>query len=434
MKALGTFVDWLSERHAGHVSETHAPGITIDGLSSEHAEQLRELVAQTGWGGSLVDAVGDEFPAGRTSEGVAPFALAFNKPVVPGEVVFVSTRAFGEWLMAPTDARVVRVATCESAFRTEAFLVGSASTLAAEHEQRARKSPRRVVRDLSGTNLVPVDLCPLLLADGSPMPRGDVAFEEWLARVSVQAAACVANEVHAERSMEFSGPPRVALACPNPGTDIELIDWFEPLQEVARWVYDLDREVELRHRLFTQEFARLAFGESLVPDAIRKSAAAALEGSRIAYAFHLQEISKDALKGLTDLRKAVSEDIQKLFEATRQLSLGAAGALFYAAGLLVARLTTPLPELLYGALVLLGFAYIGLIVLINGRAVLYQRHLRDLWRSKLYRFLTDAEFAALVQTPTVRAERLLLGTMWVVLVLGTCVFLVAALSGPTIAG
>jgi hypothetical protein len=425
MKALATFVDWLSERRSGHISEAVAGQVTVDGLSAEHAEQLRACVREAGLQYQLVDDVGDTFRTGSPGDGVAPFALSFTKPAVDGEVFFVSTRAFGEWLDAPTAPSIVRVAGCETAFRTEAFLVGTPSTVPANHERRSRKSPRRVVRDTTGTQLVPEDMCPFLLVEGSPVPRGDVAFNEWLSRAATKVANCVASEVHAAHELQFFGPPRVSLTNPiAPG----VLDWFEPLQDVARWVYDLDREVELRHRLFTQEFARLAFGETDVPAAVGKSADAALEGARIAYAFHLQEVSKDALKGLTDLRKAVAEETQKLFEATRQLGLSAAGALFYAMGLLVARLTTGLPGYLYGALLVVGMAYVGLIVWVNHRAMGYQQQLRETWRSKLYRFLTDAEFDELVQAPTRRAERLLVVALWVVLCLATAVFWVAALT------
>lgn len=428
MKALGKFVDWLSEQQLGHVSESHQSSVTIDSLSREHADELRRLVLEAGLSARVADDVGDDFSSGEALAGIEPYSLSFVKPSAEGELVFVSTRAFGLWLVAPTAVSIVRVANCDVPFRTEAFLVGDHSTVGQCQEERVRKSPRKIVRDTTGGQLVPPDLCPYLLAEGSAAPRGDVAFEEWLARSTVCAALCLATEVHHGRQLEFSGPPRVVLDWLDPAATSALVDWFELLQDVVCWIYDVDREVELRHRLFTQEFARMAFGHAYLPEAIQKYAESALEGAKIAYAFHLQEISKDALKGLSELRKAVSDETQRIFAATRQLALSAAGALFYAIGLLAARITSTLPALLFGALLVLGMAYVGTILVVNERAVRHQRDLRGVWRSKLYRYLTDKEFEDLVQNPTAQAERLLIATMWIVLVLAAVVFASAAAS------
>lgn len=428
MKALGTFVDWLTEKGAGRVSESHLPAVTVDALSRHETGTLRRLLEEAGLATTVVDAVGDTFADGDLESGEAPFAVTFSKPQVDDELFFVSTRAFGLWLMAPTSASIVRVARCEIAFRTEAFQVGSPDTVAAPEATRTRKSPRRVVRDTTGGHVVPADVCPYLLDERSHAPRGDRAFEEWLARSASRVALTLPNEVHSGPRLEFSGPPRYAVEWLDPDATPAVVDWFEPLQEAVRWVYDIDREVELRHRLYTQEFARLAYGKDSLPEAILKSTLSALEGARIAYAFHLQEISKDALKGLADLRKAVADDTQKVFEATRQLGLSAAGVLFYAVGLLAARAATALPPLLFGGLLLLGMGYVGMIIVVNERAIGHQRELRNVWRSKLYRYLTEAEFTQLVQEPTTRAEKLLITTMWMVLVLAGLVFTAAAIS------
>lgn len=426
MRALGTFVDWLTEQGAGRVSESHLPAVTVDALSRHDTETLRRLLAEAGLATTVVDAVGDAFADDDLESGEAPFAVTFTKPQVEDELIFVGTRAFGLWLMAPTSVSIVRVACCEITFRTEAFQVGPPDTVATPELARARKNPRRVVRDTTDGHIVPADLCPYLLGERSQAPRGDRAFEEWLARSASRAALTLPNEVHSGLRLEFTGPPRYAVDWVDPDATPAVVDWFEPLQEAVRWVYDLDREVELRHRLYSQEFARLAYGCDSLPEAILKCALSALEGARIAYAFHLQEISKDALKGLADLRKAVSDDTQRVFEATRQLGLSAAGALFYATGLLAARAATDIAPLLFGGLLLLGMAYVGMIIVVNERAVGHQRELRNVWRSKLYRYLTDTEFTQLVQEPTTRAEKLLIITMWIVLTLAGLVFFSAA--------
>lgn len=428
MKALGTFVNSLIDNKTAHVSETHHSAVTVDGLSLEDAEQLRMHIVAAGLLPRITDAVEDMLDGNRPVVGTEPISISFSKPQQADEIFFASTRAFGQWLMAPTATAIVRVATCTAEFKTEAFLVAAPEIATATRETRARKSPRRIVRDATSKRLVPSNIGPYLLLEGSPTPEGQPVFEEWLARAASCIALCLANEVQHDRKLEFLGPPRLTLDWIDPDATPALVDWFEPMHETARWVYDIDREVELRHRLFTQEFARLAFGQDDLSTAALKSAESALEGARIAYAFHLQEISKDALKSLSDLRKAVSEETQKLFEATRQLGLSAAGALFYAVGLVGAKLSTSLSTLLFGAMLVLGMSYIGLIVTVNYRAVKHQKDLRSVWRLKVYRYLTDEEFKVLVEEPTERAERLLFVTLWAVAILAALVFVSAFLT------
>lgn len=428
MRNLANFVDWLIEQGAGLVSENHLPRVTVDSLSYEHAKALREHLLGAGFEPTVTDAVGDHFEDSNPELGEEPFSVTFSKPQVEGELVFVSTRAFGKWLMAPTVTSMVRVASCEVAFLTEAFLVGSSTTIASSKDERARKCPRKVVRDATGDQIVPADLRPYLLNEDAPSTHLDRAFEEWAERSVLCVSLALANEVHHGLRLEFSGPPRFEVNWIEAGAKIRAIEWFECVQNVARWVYDIDREVDLRHRLFSQEFARLAYGHSSLPIAMLKAGQSALEGARIAYSFHLQEISKDALKGLADLRKAVADDTQKLFEATRQLGLSAAAALFYAVGLVAARTATNISSLLYGCLIILGMCYVGMIILINNRAIDHQRELRGIWRSKLYRYLTEDEFRDLVQVPTARAEQLLTRTMWVVTILASAVFFMLAWS------
>ena len=425
MKALGTFVNSLIDSRSAHISETHHPAVTVDCLSLEDAEQLRMQVISAGLLPTITDDLGDRLDSNKPVVGMEPISISFFKPQQIDEIFFVSTRAFGQWLMAPTTTAIVRVAACTAGFRTEAFVVTASDSFADKQEVRVRKSPRRVVRDATSKRLVPLEVGPYLLLEGSAAPIGESTFEEWLARAASCAALCLANEVQHDRKLEFLGPPRLALDWIDPDATPALVDWFEPIQEATRWVYEIDREVELRHRLFTQEFARLAYGQDNLGAAVLRGAETALEGARIAYAFHLQEISRDALKSLSDLRKSVSEETQKLFEATRQLGLSAAGALFYAIGLIGAKLASSMSTLLFGVMICLGIMYVSLIVAVNLRAVRHQKQLRGVWRSKVYRYLTDDEFGVLVEAPTQRAERLLVVTLWGVEILAGLVFIVA---------
>lgn len=427
MKALATFVDNLVSSNSGRIAEKDLPAVRVFELDIDSLQTLASLLSTAGYSYEIVDAAEQVLERDSLDAGVGPFALNFMKPVREHEAWFVSTAAFEVWLSCPGVVDAVRVAACSFAFSTESFRVTGWGEDSTKQSARERKSPRRVVRDSSGRGLVPADLRPFLLADDSNASFGDAVYEAWRAYAASKLLLAIATEVLSDNRVEFVGPPRLNIPNFDPTKSPELVDWFELVQEAARWIYDDDREVDLRHRLFSQEFARLAYGLASIGDAMTRSGAAALEGAKITYSFHVHEISKDALKSLSDLRKAVSEDTQKMFESVRQVALSAAGALFYVIGLVAARLSSaPMDAVVFDVLLMVGMIYSGGIVSVNYHVIVLQRELRSVWRSKIYRYLTDEEYAQMVQDPNVRAERLLIIVLICVFLLTGSTFLVAA--------
>jgi hypothetical protein len=427
MKALATFVDNLVSAGSARVAENALPAVRVFELDISALQELTSLLDVSGYPYEIVDAAEQVLERDALDAGVAPFAISFRKPAREQEAWFVSTAAFEDWMSSPSSVEAVRVAACTRGFMTEAFRVSGWDESVIERGARLRKNPRRVVRDASGRGLVPVDLRPFLLADGSDAPTGDVAYETWTAYAAAKLVLAIATEVLSDGRVEFVGPPRLNVPTFDPASTPELVDWFEPLQEAARWVYDDDREVDLRHRLFSQEFARLAYGATSIEGAITRSGASALEGAKITYSFHVHEISKDALKSLSELRKAVSDDTQKMFESVRQVALSAAGAMFYVIGLVAARLSSaPMDAGVFDFLLLVGMTYSGVVVMVNYRVIEQQRELRSVWRSKVYRYLTDEEYKLMVQDPNSRAELLLIIMLGCVLLVTGGTFLAAA--------
>jgi hypothetical protein len=265
-----------------------------------------------------------------------------------------------------------------------------------------------------------------LLAADSGNPSGDPIYEIWSARAAEKLVLSLATEVAASDKVEFVGPPRLSISRFDASATTELVDWLEPLQEIARWIYDIDRETELRHQLFCQEFARMAYGSASSSTAFARYGASALEGAKIAYSFHLNEISRDALKSLTELRKSVADDSQRLFDSARQTALGVAGGLFYVAGLIAARTASALAPLFFGGLLFVGMACVGGLVIISQRSLKQQRELRSVWRSRIYRYLTDSEYEEVVNRPAQGAERLLTRVLWFVTVVSAVTFSAAA--------
>ncbi len=108
------------------------------------------------------------------------------------------------------------------------------------------------------------------------------------------------------------------------------------------------------------------------------------------------------------MRKAVADETAKLSDSTRQLAGAVAGALFAGVGLIGARLATPItnPYVHWAIIALCGLVVVFVFtsMLTGWHYVAIQAQLREQWREKLYRFLTDAEYDSMVVKPAKRAE------------------------------
>lgn len=427
MKALAAFVDSLTESGEAHVVETSLALVSVFRLSAKSAERLILGLTEVGMTATVTDDADQVIDPANLVAGVAPYSVVFSKPISEGTRFFLSTDSFRQWLKSPDAASAVRVAASEALFVTELFPVLGWEEEFESEPSKQRKCPRRVVRDATGSTIIPADVRPFLLVEESPVPAEDQVFQVWASVSARNLLSALATEVPSLNRLEFVGPPRLEIT---DLADVPIPDWLKcqpALQEAVRWVYDLDREVELRHRLFSQEFARLAYGHlPVIGESVGRFCFSAIEGAKIVYGFHVHEISKDALKSLSDLRKVVSDDTQKLFEVLRQMALSAAAALFYVIGLVSTRLAAMLNPIAFDFLLLIGMVYVAVVVSVNHRSIQQQRDLRELWRTKVYRYLTDSEYAELVEVPMGRAEKLLVVLLWCVTSAASASFVAAA--------
>ncbi len=129
---------------------------------------------------------------------------------------------------------------------------------------------------------------------------------------------------------------------------------------------------------------------------------------------------------MSDLRKAVSDEATKLSDTTRQLATAVAGALFGGIALIVARLTVPTP----GAPLSVAIALIGIVLALYVAAMIVtgwtfmklQGDLRSEWRSRLYRFVPESDYQALVETPAKSAEDGFKTAAWISIVMTGLLF------------
>jgi len=240
--------------------------------------------------------------------------------------------------------------------------------------------------------------------------------------------ALVAEVNHVNSDIDFAGPPKITLEGVGVYEPARLgSDAFFALQSAVKWVYDLDREVETRKKLFGIEFARSVKNRGKAYVAFSEGCSDALEGAKIAHQFGLAEVSRDALKSMADLRKSVADETTKIADATRQLSLSIAGAMFYGLGLIAARLGSVANPYLLDAMAAVGLGYVAAIIWITHRNLKQQADLRKRWRGKFYDFLRTDDYRIMVTEPVEESEGSLRFAMKCAGTLSLLLFLVVAM-------
>jgi hypothetical protein len=296
-------------------------------------------------------------------------------------------------------------------------------------------APRRVVKDLGGGE-VPVSLGPFLLK--SELPDASGVFDIWKAVVCKYLFLSLVNEAWHEggrfyvtlvglrkKKVEFD-PARV-----NKVRD------FVALTDCARWVYASGRDVEVRHTLFTYELAREWPEECTLTEGFAVRSQFALDSAKTSFLAHVRETSKDTLKSLSDLRKALGEDVGKITQQTRDALSAlwkdfaiAVTALFGKVALSSARTSanpTAVKIALLGTAVFLGGSFINSLIA-NHRFSMITKTNRATWRRKLYGFLPEDDLQALLDQPLDDSERVYRHTIIVIGVayLAICLALVWA--------
>ncbi|MCP8883593.1 hypothetical protein NIM87_08790 [Devosia sp. XJ19-1] len=138
------------------------------------------------------------------------------------------------------------------------------------------------------------------------------------------------------------------------------------------------------------------------------------------------KVSADNLKALADLRKAVTDETGKIADAVRQVVGAIASALAIGIGLIAARVAANAPGPLVLAVMVVVAAYIFVVIYSGHKFAALQRGLRDMWRSQIYRFLSQDEYQKLVIQPSLDAEKILTKVSWIGGITVAATFAVAA--------
>ena len=360
----------------------------------------------------MYDSAGGETEVGEGDEAFGPFRAELLKPLPEGydqaETLYVATQAgFKSFLDRGHTALRWYVLGLVKSFNTRARAYSDWGREEPYTESQATKSPRLLVKESANVRTVPEDVRHWLLAEGYELDEADPLHMLWATQAFDALSRCFANEIDASGShLSFKGPPKLNLTLTeavDEATQIGLKD-FEVVQEAATWVFDSAREAEVKHILLSAEIARSGRADGETLQYFRENLAAALDCGKIAYQMAVSEITKDTLKSLGDLRKAVTEETSKATDATRQAIAAISTAMTVGLGLIAARLTLQINPYLISLVMVVAFSYTTLNVMSGRKFISIQRKLRRDWQSKLYRFLSEAEFKKMVGDPVKQAE------------------------------
>lgn len=409
LKELAQTLDgWANEKRA-LITESDEV-VVVGGLSAIDAGTLSAMVRDTFWTPAIEDATETVIGSEDISEDFGPFKITLSKAGAPSTVSTVLTNtAFASWLTRKPERPIVWVARLDTAFESHEVRFAPWGDATEFTATPVRATARKLVREGGTQSLVPADLGPWLLKEGMPAPWNESAAKVWINLAAIALFNSLTNEVEASGALMFRGPPVVRYSILTPPVDTMSPAGFNALQIAARWVFESDHEAETRHGLLTAELARTSVANLDASVLFDKGASPSLEGAKIALQLGLHKLSLDSLKAMADLRKAVTDETTKLSDATRQLATAVAGALFAGIGIIAARLTIAVNgPIVVGAILILGIvlcAYVASVIISGCQFVGIQRELRTQWRERLYRFLPEAEYNAMVSGPAIKAEQ-----------------------------
>jgi hypothetical protein len=387
--------------------------VTVSNLRVATAREVGEQCAALGWAVRIEDAADTEWPLAALDKAYEPFRLIIDKPPVgDGVLRLLTNTGFAAWLGRDDTRADWQIGRLTAEFQTYAVRFAPWNEDDPNHvaDTNARRA-RTLVREIAGQRMVPASMSRWLLVDRDGFQDEDPAAKIWAAFASRMLMLSLPDEFDAEQqALRFKGPPRLILSLPAAAADLFVAlgrEGFLALQASVDWVFEIEREAEMRHILMSTELARCGGSGDAADAFLKDNIADALAGAKTAYQVQLSGMSSDALKTLSELRKSVSDDTAKVADGTRQIITAVAGALAIGAGLIAARLTGSVNPVLVVAVMALAAIYVAITIFAGVLFTLLQRRVRAAWQPRLYRFLSKPDYDALVGGPAKTAEKAL---------------------------
>ncbi|WP_334242047.1 hypothetical protein [Terriglobus sp. ADX1] len=374
-------------------------------------------LAQSGYGAlSAIDSIGEEIDLTSAQFDQIPDAVRvrLTKAHVPGAFHFFFASALDILLTdrtAASEARRVLVAEQFDPFATQScsFAIWDELVDPPSEITEAPVEPTRLVRDLTGDGVVPINVGIYLLK--GQMPQDSTVFRQWARTAVNKLLICLSNEVWLSDNglmVSLVGPrvQRISVGA-KAGYDPQLL---QAVTEAASWVYSSTRDLEVRHTLFTNELAREWPEMASLESSFAARAPRALDAAKTAYRAHIREGSKETLKSLSELRKTLNEEVSKVSTQTRDLISTLWKDFAIAATALLSRVALifadkkPTADSMPMRIILLGtaaFTIVNLYVTLqsNSRFMRIAADNRSVWKQKLFGFLAQDDLQTLADEP-----------------------------------
>lgn len=361
----------------------------------------------------IYDQAFNECEPDEIDDGDSGYLVKFNKPIEelvrPNTLFILTETGLADHLRSGHPAVVWRIIGLSRPIYCKARALGNWQQELTAVAPISTKTPRLLVKEAANVRLVPENVQLWLLDEIRMLDPADPLHVLWVQFAHEALSRCIPNEVEdLGKQLLFKGPPKLTLAVagddPITRPQVSLAD-FDLLHEPASWVYENSREAEIKHVLLSTEIARSGRSSGDVNEYFRENLGAAFECAKIAYQMSISEVTKDTLKSLGDLRKAVTEETTKATDATRQIVAAIASALAIGLGMIVARMSVALSPWLILLVMVVALGYVTLIAMSGWHFIGVQRSLRTQWQLKLYRFLSAEDYKEMVTQPVGASER-----------------------------
>ncbi|EPE4262630.1 hypothetical protein ACSIMU_003710 [Yersinia enterocolitica] len=412
--SLAELLDQLKTEEKAFINESEKL-VLVTGVSFEDSKHIISLCIKLNLVIVISDSENNNWEHNNIPESFAPFKISITKPSSPsGNILLLTNVGLSNWLKKDglDDTKEIweiarlnqNILTFSKAFIPWNGVIDNFS------QSPKTKSPRSLVKEYSSKRTIPSDIRPwLLVSDIDENLFNDLTFKVWATKSVNILLSCLADEIDAEdNSLRFKGPPKLSLSSIDKRIDIlDVLGHvgLNNLHQTLKWIFENEREAELKHILLATELARSGGGNNDPLICILNYLSSALDGAKIAYQMSLSELGRDTLKTLADLRKAVTEETAKVTDTTKQLVTAIAGALAVGVGLIAARVTGNINGEIINSIMLIILVYISVIIFSGHRFIQIQKQLRVDWQLRLYRFLPPSEYDKMVTIPAEKAGR-----------------------------
>lgn len=202
-------------------------------------------------------------------------------------------------------------------FRKWTLDVGEAK----EHEKHLELvDPRKIIKDYTGAQVTSNHL--FWVTPSEPDTPDDL-FSKWLDIATPKASLLLASEISSTDGTQYHTiKGSKTLSIPNDVESTSITrDSQSSIHEAMYWIFETSRETEVRHTLLSQRLSNNDLKQSESWNKyLSRVLKPSLSNAREDYKSHLLVKTGELLKAITDIRKTVSDETNKIVDKTSALT------------------------------------------------------------------------------------------------------------------